>query len=159
MTENMIEVAKLILKRSKDQNINLKKLSLLLYYAEAWYMANTDQVLFDEASQAWAYGAMYPSLFLKFRMNSDDIKDRLDLDNISINNKDDVNSCLDIILNQYDKFNDRELIILNQEEDPWSITRGQLEPERRCEEEIDKLLIRNYYAKRIGKDAINRLHS
>ena len=73
--------------------------------------------------------------------------------------KDDVNACLDIVLDQYDKFTDRELIILNQEEDPWKITRGGLEPEKRCEKEIDKLLIRNYYAKRIGKDAINRFHS
>ena len=48
---------------------------------------------------------------------------------------------------------------MTHDEDPWKNTRGNLRPEVRCNEDMDKLEMRNFYAMRIDKDVITELQN
>ncbi len=43
------------------------KLQKLVYYAQAWYLANFNRPLFDEDMQAWTHGPVVPSLWKEYR--------------------------------------------------------------------------------------------
>jgi uncharacterized phage-associated protein len=64
---------------------------------------------------------------------------------------------LQTIHEEYGQYTAKRLEKMTHEEDPWKITRGELALEARCVQPIDKLLIRNYYAKRLGKKEISKL--
>jgi uncharacterized phage-associated protein len=50
-------------------NITHLKLQKLMYFAQAWYLANINKVLFDEDMQAWAHGPVTPSIWHKYKEN------------------------------------------------------------------------------------------
>ncbi|OUO54660.1 hypothetical protein B5F76_02135 [Desulfovibrio sp. An276] len=43
------------------------KLQKLVYFAHGWHLGLYDQPLIEETFQAWKYGPVIPSLYLKFR--------------------------------------------------------------------------------------------
>ena len=43
------------------------KIQKLVYYTQAWYLANFDTPLFDEDMQAWTHGPVAPSVYEKYR--------------------------------------------------------------------------------------------
>jgi len=62
-------IADYILKFAYDrgQEITNLRLQKLVYYVEAWYMANYDDALFEEDYEAWIHGPVLRSLYNKFR--------------------------------------------------------------------------------------------
>lgn len=133
--------------RGAGEAVTHLKLQKLVYYVEAWYLANFDKELFDEAPQAWTHGPVYRSLYDKYKGNSWDALPPEKAVKLPDDLGEFVNACID----EYGQFGAKRLERLTHSEDPWKITRKGLPLEARCENEIDKLLIRNYYASKIGK--------
>lgn len=140
--------------RASGEVMTHLKLQKLLYYVQAWHLANFDRPLFDEDVQAWAHGPVFPSVYDHYRDHSwDPIPPQVEPE---ISSKY-VLSLLQAVLDEYGQYNAKRLERLTHEEMPWRETRGDLPLEARCSRPIDKLKIRNFYAARIGKKEIKKL--
>ncbi|MDV3165541.1 MAG: DUF4065 domain-containing protein, partial [Candidatus Phytoplasma australasiaticum] len=56
-----LDVAKIFL--NKDKKINKTKIKKLLYYAQGYYLARYNKVLFQDAIEAWPYGPIISSVY------------------------------------------------------------------------------------------------
>jgi uncharacterized phage-associated protein len=123
-----------------------KKLQKLCYYAKAWYLALTDENLFDDDFQAWVHGPVNYDLYLKY-------KDR-GFNKISQVHEDELEDVpeefIDFSKTVYEAYGDLtggELEILTHSEDPWMNARGNKKHWERSEavisEEDMKLFYRN----------------
>ena len=45
------------------------KLQKLVYYAQAWHLANFDKPLFDAKFEAWVHGPVIPGLYEEYRVS------------------------------------------------------------------------------------------
>lgn len=140
--------------RDSGDAVTHLKLQKLLYYVEAWYLANFDRMLFEESAQAWTHGPVYPSVYQKYRGSTWEAlpKERA----VTLPNEE-LAEYVTTCLAEYGQFSAKKLEQMTHEEDPWKLTRGELPIEARCQIEIDKLLTRNYYASRLGKEKIEAL--
>ena len=129
------------------------KIQKLVYYTQAWYLANFDRPIFDEDMLAWTHGPVIPSVYEKYKgmsFNALPLEGRAKIPAALIPFLNEVN-------NRYGQFTAKKLERLTHLEDPWKATRGSLPLEARCTKPIDKLLIRNFYAGKIGKKEISKL--
>jgi len=62
----------------------------------------------------------------------------------------DVKDHIDYVLEAYAPFSDVQLERMTHNEQPWLDARDGYEPFQRCEEEIDEITMRNYYAARVS---------
>jgi len=139
--------------RDAGASITHLKLQKLLYYVEAWFLANFDRQLFAENVQAWTHGPVYRSVYDKYNGSNWDAlpKER----SVSLGAK--LEPFVKAVYGEYGQFSAKKLEDLTHLEDPWKLARYNLPPEARCEDAIDKLIIRNYYAARLGKKTISKL--
>jgi len=129
------------------------KLQKLVYYAQAWYLANFDRPLFAEDMQAWTHGPVTPTVYEKYRHAGFEALPPQPTVRLS----NDLDVFLKAIYAEYGKYTAKHLEKMTHDEDPWQITRQGLPLEARCTTPIDKLLIRNFYAERLGKKEITQL--
>lgn len=114
----------------------------LLYFAQAWHMLALGRPLFDEDMQAWPHGPVVPSVWHEFKKYgwqpiapggaSEDIAQ----DSVNI---------LTQVCDVYGAFAAKKLEAMTHSERPWIQARGNLSPEKRCEEVITKDSILDYY--------------
>jgi uncharacterized phage-associated protein len=128
------------------------KVQKLVYYTQAWYLANFDRPLFDEDMQAWTHGPVSPSVYEKYRGAG--------FDALPLEGAPRIPGALvpflKAVYEKYGQYTAKRLEKLTHEESPWKVTRGNLPIEARCTKPIDKLLIRNFYAARLGKKEISK---
>ncbi len=129
------------------------KVQKLVYYAQAWYLANFDRPLFQEDMQAWTHGPVTPSVYDKYKGKG---FDSLPPEG-AVRLPDGLEPFLNAIKEQYGQFTAKHLEKMTHDEDPWRLTRAGLPLEARCTRPIDKLIIRNFYAARIGKKELKSL--
>ncbi|MBB5534150.1 Panacea domain-containing protein [Rhizobium giardinii] len=139
--------------RDAGEAVTHLKLQKLIYYAEAWFLANFDQSLTNEKFQAWAHGPVSPTVYAKYRDSGWDALSPEKPKPIPEN----LVGFLSEVYEQYGQLGAKKLEALTHKEDPWKVTRGGLPPEAKCTEPIDRLLMRNFYAERIGKKRIKTL--
>ena len=139
--------------RDAGEAITPLKLQKLVYYGQAWFLANFDRPLFTEDIQAWAHGPVCPPIFHKYKGNG---WEALPSERNMLLPKD-IGSFLRAVFDEYGQFSAKKLERMTHQEDPWKETRGNLPPEARCEKVIPKILMRNYYAKRLGKKEKSKL--
>lgn len=139
--------------RDSGEAITHLKLQKLVYYAEAWFLANFDRTLIDENLQAWAHGPVSPTLYSKYR---DKGWDALPPERPRAL-PDDLTGFLAEIYEQYGQFGAKRLEALTHKELPWKTARGDLPPEAKCTTPIDRLLMRNFYGAKIGKKELKKL--
>ena len=139
--------------RDAGEAITHLKLQKLVYYAEAWFLANFDRSLIEEELQAWAHGPVSPSVYRKYR---DCGWEALPPESQKAL-PEDVEAFLAEVYREYGQFSAKRLEALTHSESPWKITRGDLPPEAKCTKPIDRLVMRNYYAERIGKKKLKKL--
>ncbi len=139
--------------RDAGEAITHLKLQKLLYYAEAWHLANFDRPLFKEDFEAWAHGPVCRKVYDKYRSHSWEALDPVRPMPVS----DSLVDFLTAVYDEYGQFSAKKLEKMSHEEDPWKKTRGNLPAEARCDDSISKLLMRNYYAKLLGKREIKKL--
>lgn len=129
------------------------KAQKLTYYAQAWFLANFDRSLFKDDLQAWAHGPVEPNLFQSFKKYGwDPIPPQT-----SPRLPGEVVGFLEAINDEYGQYAAKKLEKMTHEELPWKEARGDIPPEARCSRVIKKLTMRNFYAKRLGKEEIAKL--
>lgn len=134
--------------RQSGDTITHLKLQKLVYYAQAWHLANFNKPLFHEDMEAWAHGPVAPSLWSKYRdarweaLSAPEKTPQIDAD---------LEAFLEKVYAEYGRFEAKFLENLTHKEDPWRLTRGDLEPYERCSKSIPKGLMRDYYGQKIGK--------
>ena len=69
MSHNANKIADYILFKTQNTGDFLTNLKLqkLLYYAQAWYLANYQKPLFDEPIEAWVHGPVVVQVYNEFR--------------------------------------------------------------------------------------------
>ncbi len=69
MTTTPQQVANYFLDRADKEDVPISQMKLLklVYIAYGWYLALTDDRLFDEGVEAWEHGPVIPSLYHEFK--------------------------------------------------------------------------------------------
>ena len=135
--------------------LNLLKLQKLIYYCDAWYLAFDKGPLFEEKFQAWVHGPVSRRVYDRFVETKDlyspvtisDLRPGFNPNSLTPAIRGHIKSVLEV----YNKFTGSQLEEMTHREDPWIITRKGLAPAERCEKEIDKTLIKTFYASRLKK--------
>jgi uncharacterized phage-associated protein len=141
--------------REAGEGITHLKVQKLVYYAQAWFLANFDRPLFEEELEAWTHGPVVRSVYNKYRNTGFvplEPETPAALPVVVVPFLERVNS-------EYAQYSAKKLEQLTHDESPWLTTRGNLPIEARCERAIDKLLIRNFYASRLGKKEITHFQN
>lgn len=135
------------------------KVQKLLYYSQAWHLANFNQRLFDEDLEAWTHGPVVPSVWRKYRNAG---WQALAPPARQIVLDAETTGYLDHVYGIYGKYSAKVLEQETHKETPWLEARGDLPIEARCEIPINDVTVRNFFAAKIGKSwptSINRISS
>lgn len=139
--------------RSAGEVITHLKVQKLVYYAEAWFLANFNRPLTREDYQAWTHGPVAPSVYAKYRGKGFDALPQERSAPVAPV----IVPFLQAVQNEYGQYTAKRLEQMTHEEAPWLVTRGNLPLEAKCDKPIDKLLMRNFYAERLGNAPIQQL--
>jgi len=121
----------------------------LVYFAQAWYLANTGRPMFKDEIQAWATGPMVPSIFERFEhlaaASLPDIENAREI-------RGDRAELLEQVQEEYGSYSRRKLGELAREEgSPWHQMRQGLAPEAHSERVIEKDGMKKFYGAKISK--------
>jgi uncharacterized phage-associated protein len=130
------------------------KLQKLLYYAQAWYLANYKKPLFEEDFEAWVHGPVIPELYHEYKAFSFKpiIKEDLDIKTLEKDLGEETSSYLRECLQAYLPFGAYDLEMMSHNEEPWIIARGQCSPEEICDVVITKESMQKFFSSRIAEN-------
>ena len=134
--------------RCSGSSMTHLKLQKLVYYAQAWSLANFNRTLFDEDVQAWTHGPVSPSVWQQHRESG---WSELPPPEAAPALQRPQDAILPMVLAEYGKYDAKFLEDMTHMEAPWKRTRGDLPLEARCTKPIPKILMRDFYAKKIKK--------
>jgi len=123
------------------------KLQKLVYYAQAWYLANHKRPLFNERIEGWVHGPVIPDLYRKYKKYSYNpilIKGFL---KPSLNKE--ITRYLDEILKVYFAYDALSLEIMTHNEEPWMSSRKGLSPQKNGNKPITNDSMKRYYEAKI----------
>lgn len=146
------DVAEYILAFANEtgESVTNLKLQKMLYYAQAWHLANFSRPLFDEDFEAWVHGPVLPSLYHQFKQSGyAPIVTGLREEDISTKFDDQTLNFLREVIRVYLPHGGYELELMTHKEDPWVQARRGCEPDQYCSEVISKESMRAYYGERI----------
>ena|ERR1700754_2719601 len=126
------------------------KLQKLVYYADAWHLANYDKPLIEEDFQAWVHGPAIPALYGIYKDFGWQPIIRKDLDeNAYMAIVGGFDGPVQVLLSQvsdaYFGMTAFELERLTHNEDPWKIAREGLADDEPSNKVIDKNIMKEYY--------------
>lgn len=134
-----------------DDDFTTMKLQKLVYYSQAWHLADHGTQLFDDPIEAWSDGPVVRRLWQRhigaqsargYRFGS---ADRLsDADRALIAE----------VVQRYGRLSGDELSAISHDERPWLDARGDLPPNAPSREVIDPVVIRASY--RRGSVSVER---
>ncbi|MEM7058626.1 MAG: type II toxin-antitoxin system antitoxin SocA domain-containing protein [Pseudomonadota bacterium] len=139
--------------RDAGEAITPLKLQKLVYYAQAWFLANFDRPIFKDDFEAWAHGPAHPGLYGKYRGFA---WEALPKEDGSVPPKF-MDGFLSAVYDEYGQYSAKKLERMTHEELPWKEARGNLAPEAASKNKISKLAMRNFYAGRLGKKEIKKI--
>ena len=123
------------------------KIQKLVYYAQAWYLANYGKPLFDEDFQAWVHWPVLRSLYDEY---SQAFPWAIISKDISKKHFEDEDSAilwfLEEICTIYMPYGWYELELMTHKELPWIEARWDISASRNCENIISKETMRDYYS-------------
>lgn len=119
------------------------KLQKLVYYAQAWYLALFDQLLFEEELQAWVHGPVAPSLYNLYKEYGwMPITEKVAMPDI---NEEKIYKHLDEVYEVFGGFTAFELERMTHEETPWINARGGIPNDIQSTNIINPDDMKNYY--------------
>lgn len=137
----VFDVAQYILNQAGE--MTAMKLQKLVYYSQAWHLAWTDDVLFDERIEAWRDGPVVPALYDahagRFRVT------RMPRGRIAVLT-DRERRTIDKVLKYYGKRSPQWLSDLTHMEDPWRDARVGTPAHGRGNREITPASMLRYYS-------------
>ena len=135
--------------RDAGESMTPLALQKLVFFAQAWHLANLGQPLFADQFEAWAHGPVVRSIFDRFKHLS---WEAIPAVNAAKEIKGSASRLLEAVYERYGAYTAKKLEEMTHEKGgPWEKTRGDLPPEARCEKVISVEIIRKFYGKKIGK--------
>jgi uncharacterized phage-associated protein len=138
---NVFDTAAYVLERCGP--MTTMKLQKIVYYCQAWHIAWTDDVLFNERIEAWVDGPVSPDLFRhhrgSFRISSIDIGNSARLTKQE-------KKTIDKVTKFYGNKSPQWLIDLTHQEDPWRQARAGLPDGVGSNREIKPEAMGRYYS-------------
>ena len=123
------------------------KLQKLVYYAQAWHLANFNESLFDEDFRAWVHGPVIHSLWKKYKkFGFSPIIEKPDCLDLEEPAKKLLQEVADVYL-PYDAY---ALELMSHKEDPWLNARAGLAPYESSRTIISKESMKNFFKQRIS---------
>ena len=122
------KIADYLIMESRDRGELLTNLKLqkLLYYAQAWFLANRDEPLFAENFQAWIHGPVLPSQYHRFKEYTwRPITEDIDAPELPEH----VIEHLDEVLDVFGSESAIALEVMTHSEKPWQEARRGLAPD------------------------------
>lgn len=130
-------------------NLRLQK---LVYYAQAWHLANYEEPLFDEDFEAWVHGPVLPSLYRLYKERGfEPIDKKVRLNDLEGKFGKERLAFLREVADVYMPVNTSELEMMTHQEKPWIDARGGVDPAARCSNIISKDSMCEYYGERVGE--------
>ena len=126
----------------RGETVNNLKLQKLLYYAQAWYLAEYDRPLFDARFEAWMSGPVIPAIYWRFKPFS--IRPLPVAAEIPVLDPHTA-TFLDEIVSEYLPWTEWELHWQTHGEAPWQNARGNLDPSEPCTAELSEDDMRAYF--------------
>jgi uncharacterized phage-associated protein len=141
--------------RDSGEAITHLKLQKLLYFAQAYHLANFNRPLFAEDFEAWAHGPVVTDVWHKMKEHGwnsiPPVKDARPITDAGIT------SYLEAVNGKFGSFDAKHLEAITHKHLPWKEARGNLPPEASSNALIGKRTIRDFYAPRIGKTWTDRI--
>lgn len=135
--------------RQAGETITTLEVQRLVYFAQAWYLANTGRPLFAEDFQAWSTGPVIPAVFDRFENYTYATVPAMDR---AREIKGDKLQLLENVQNQYGCYRGRKLDELARESGgPWEAARGSISSVAPCDTIVTKDSIRDFYGQKIDK--------
>ncbi|MFH1934297.1 MAG: type II toxin-antitoxin system antitoxin SocA domain-containing protein [Pseudomonadota bacterium] len=140
-----LEVAKYILVKANfdGESITNLKMQKLLYYAQAWYLVNYSQPLFDEQIKAWKFGPIIESIYHHFKRFRYSPIQFLNKENIEEKISQKEKMYLDEFYSIFIRYSASDLTQLSHNEAPWKNTSQG--------ETIPQDTIKNFYKGQLKK--------
>lgn len=146
------DVAEWFINRTASEQgevISTLEVQRLVYFSQAWYLANKGRPLFEDEFEAWASGPMNPAIFERFANFAYTNIPAIETSRVIKGAKLEL---LEEIWERYGCFKGRKLDAMSREPGgPWQTARGNLTPEAAGDTVIPKSAIRKFYAKQIEK--------
>ena len=142
-----LDVAKYFIFKANQVGSFLSNLKLqkLVYYAQAWYLANYKKPLFAEKFEAWIHGPVQPELYSEFKSFRWSPID-LDVEEIPASITKDIADFLDEVVEAYFKYDGLDLEIMTHNELPWIEARKGISPDKSSKEIISEETMQTFYS-------------
>ncbi len=131
---------------SECEDITPLALQKVLYYAQGFYYAFSNEYLFDEDCEAWVHGPVYPSIYHKYKdYKFDPIKNNDITNDLLFTSLE--KELLDSIIQNICCYSGKTLEKFTHLESPWLLTRGDLSKSQPSGKIISKNIIQDYFIK------------
>lgn len=135
---------------SVGEPITNLKLQKLVYYAQAWFLANQHKPLFKDDFEAWVHGPVLPELYHKYKeRGSAPIITDLKISEIAEKFDGETLEFLNEVASVYMPHGAYQLELMTHGEKPWIDARGGCELDAKCNTVISKSAMEEYYASQI----------
>ncbi|MFF2297927.1 Panacea domain-containing protein [Arthrobacter sp. NPDC058127] len=155
--ENVHNVAAAILKELGV--MDAMKFEKLLYYAQAWKLAISNEPLFASEVQAWKYGPVIPEVYFHHAGTTKvGDWDNGDPEKISPTSR----RLVSMVCSEYGHLSSSQLSKRTHEESPWLDARGDLPEDAPSKEPITQEAMGRYYRRfgsLAGQDAVGMAYS
>ena len=146
-TAKVLNIALYLIYLAKENNeeMNNVKLQKLLYYCQAWELAEHNKKLFDNKIEAWVHGGVVPDLYFYMRekdVDSREIKDYVVYTDIDLTEEE--KDTVQKVFECYGGFSGADLEIFNHREKAWRKARAGLDIDQIGTQEIDTELMKEY---------------
>lgn len=132
-----------------DPITNLK-LQKLVYYAQAWHLANYSKPLFDDDFEAWVHGPVIRNLYFSYnKYGPSVIKSDLKIQDVERKFAPETMKFLQEVAEVYMPYGAYHLERMTHQEEPWNKARGHCAPDENCENIISKESMKEYYGEKI----------
>ena len=139
---NILDVAKVLICKFNRENKKITQLKLqkLLYFIEAYYMANYDKdKLYNEEFNAWTYGPLCQKVYLKYKNFTNNPIYEDSCDNLP-NLGEEIMNSIEKVCSTFGKLSVYDLVTLTHMKDsPWDKT------EKNCDATISKEATKKWF--------------
>jgi len=140
----------LALANETGESLTNLKLQKLIYYVQAWYLANYNVPLFRAEFEPWIHGPVIPNLYREMKaFGSNPITLTLELEEVEKRFDDDTLEFLREIADVYMPYGAYAMEKMVHREQPWIQARGNLATDERCKAIISEESMRTFYAQRL----------
>ncbi len=149
---NSQDVADYILAFANEvgESVTNLKLQKILYYVQAWHLANFSKPLFDEDFEAWVHGPVLPNLYQQYKdFKSAPITTKLQEKNVEKRFQKKTLEFLQEVIRVYMPSGGYQLELMTHQEDPWVNARKGCKLDEGCNNVISKTSMQNFYGKKI----------